>query len=701
MSWFLLFLLANLFAAGCGSNNLTLKDWRDLPDEQYTIPPFASHLADYKIALDPGHGGNAHLPGYKRGPTGKREAVMNLNVALLLKEFLERTGASVVLTRQDERFVALAERAKIAEKAGCDFMISLHHNASRNPRTNYSAVFYHLTPDYSPFSMDLARNIYFGLVEALRLPQVMDKGLLTDTLIYPAGFGLLRRSKIPAILLESSFYSNPAEEKRLTNLRYNRREAYGIFMGLARWAAGGIPGAEKISPGDTTASKQPTITYRLFDGLEKSRPDKAGGIKIFSQSVSARLDGRAIAVDVSGDNSTARLRPDSTLSNGVHLVQVSLENMFKNHNLPRVDTLIVAAPVDSIHFDVVTPYVPADPQARIPVTVSLYDADSEPVWDSTEVTLSASKGSVFPTHSRLKHGRASFYFRSEAEMGLATLTAEANSHGDTLFLSLAPEGHSWILSGTVHDDSTGQPLSGVEISLTDSIRTTTDGNGFYFFLNPPLVSDKVAARRDGFAGMTLPFAADSLKSQIVDFHLAANLGGLLHGEDVILDAALGGAKQGHVFPNGISAAAANLTLVKLLADTLRWAGARPILIRNGDETLSPKERIRTVNQIPEGWYLKIGYEKTATDSMVVQTTIYPANEVGEEIATALLAAFKTVPHVRTIHLQNTRVPEVTLTNKTAVELLLKKKRLGNIQEDLDRIFSAIVQFQRRVARTQN
>ena len=686
---------------GCGSGKLTLKDWQDLPEEHYAIPPFAHQLAQFRIALDPGHGGNAHLAGYKRGPTGKREAVMNLSVALYLKEFLELAGASVFLTREDERFVALADRAELAEQAGCDFMISLHHNASRNPRTNYAAVFYHLTPDYSPFSLDLARNIYFGLVEALRLPQINDRGLLADTLIYPAGFGLLRRSRIPAILLESSFYSNPAEEKRLTNQRYNRREAYGIFLGLARWAAAGVPRAEKITPMQSTADKQPVIAYRLFDGLEKSTSEPGDAISIFSQSVSATVDGRVVPVQVSTDQTTARLQPDSSLSNGYHLVQLSVENMFKNHNLPKVDTLIVAAPVDSIHFDVMTPYLPADPDAQVPVTLTLFDADSAPVWDSTEVSLSASKGSVSPAKTKLVQGRATVYFRSAPDMGLVSLTATADTHTDTLLLSLAPRGHSRILSGIVRDDSTGMPLPDVEISLSDSVRTTTDGNGFYFFLKPPLGSGKVTATRDGFTGRSLPFAGDSLKSEIIDLNLAANLGGVLHGEGVILDAALGGADQGLVFPNGVSAAAANLTLVRLLADTLRWAGARPILVRNGDETLSSKERIRNVNQIPEGWYLKVRYKKAETDSMVVQTTIYPANEVGEKIATALLAAFKTAPDVRTIQLQNTRVPEVTLTNKTAVELLLKKKRLGNIQEDLDRIFSAIVQFQRRVARTQN
>ena len=163
---------------GCANNKLRVREWTELPPVRYTIPPFAKHLAQYKIALDPGHGGLSHLPDYKRGPTGKEEAVMNLNVALHLKEFLQLAGAQVVMTRVEDRFVSLNERAEIAARERCDFLISLHHNAGARSTANYTTVFYHLHPDYSPMSMDLARATYFGLVEALRLPEISPEGLL-------------------------------------------------------------------------------------------------------------------------------------------------------------------------------------------------------------------------------------------------------------------------------------------------------------------------------------------------------------------------------------------------------------------------------------------------------------------------------------------------------------------------------------------
>ncbi|MBA3272728.1 MAG: hypothetical protein H0T11_02505 [Chthoniobacterales bacterium] len=52
---------------------------------------------------------------------------------------------------------------------------------------------------------------------------------------------MLRACKVPAILLESSFYTDPAEEQRLRDAGYNLREAYAIYVGLCEWAYGGRP----------------------------------------------------------------------------------------------------------------------------------------------------------------------------------------------------------------------------------------------------------------------------------------------------------------------------------------------------------------------------------------------------------------------------------------------------------------------------
>jgi hypothetical protein len=68
----------------------------------YPVPLYAKYLKGVRICLNPGHGGDAHQRGFKRGPTGVREAEMNLRVALFLRDLLEHVGAEVLMTRTED-----------------------------------------------------------------------------------------------------------------------------------------------------------------------------------------------------------------------------------------------------------------------------------------------------------------------------------------------------------------------------------------------------------------------------------------------------------------------------------------------------------------------------------------------------------------------------------------------------------------------
>ena len=103
------------------------------------------YLKDLTIVIDPGHGGedggdnSTEPPGYKAGPSGAKEAHMNLRVSLLLRRLLSDAGANVVLTRDSDSTIGLRERAEVANNAkrldgqtGADLFVSVHHNASSN-----------------------------------------------------------------------------------------------------------------------------------------------------------------------------------------------------------------------------------------------------------------------------------------------------------------------------------------------------------------------------------------------------------------------------------------------------------------------------------------------------------------------------------------------------------------------------------------
>ncbi len=318
----------------------------------YVIPPWAKFLRGVKICLDPGHGGDAHKRGFKRGPTGVREAEVNLRVAQYLHDLLRAAGAEVRLTRTDDTDATLAARAAVANDWGADLFISLHHNAVDKPRTNFTTVWYHRDVDYRPANLDLARYLCEGLYDSLALPQITDVPLKSDQLMYKDGFGVLRAAQVTAALTETSFFTNPEEEQRLRTPEWNLREAWGLFLGLARYAAAGLPRARLVEPADGVLIRDPVTTtapqagtgadaggarpaagvlvFELDDGLRGRRAWGSERQMILSDTIVVRIDGYRVPHEFTNEGYRLRvvLPPETTF--GPHRVEVQFMNKNKN-----------------------------------------------------------------------------------------------------------------------------------------------------------------------------------------------------------------------------------------------------------------------------------------------------------------------------------------------------------------------------------
>lgn len=313
-----------------------------------SLPPYVRHLAGMRICLDPGHGGDAHRPNYKRGPTGLREAEVNLRVALILRDLLEASGAVVFMTRREDVCLHpkddedLRLRAEVANRNNCDLLLSIHHNAGP-PEANYSSVWYHGDVDHSPASLDVGRHVAAALMDELRLPQQLEVPVLSDRLIFPrSGFRLLRLAQVPAILCESSFHSNPEEEERLRDPDYNRREARALFTGLARYALGGIPRAILIEPADGTvpASGHAEVVFELDDGLRSRKGWGWDRRMILKDSIIVRVgDTKWLYTYDEQSNRVSFYLPDR--EPGSLRIGVQFENLFKHSNTRPWHTLQV------------------------------------------------------------------------------------------------------------------------------------------------------------------------------------------------------------------------------------------------------------------------------------------------------------------------------------------------------------------------
>ncbi len=314
--------------------------WTDAPDPDFALPPYARFLEDVVIVLDPGHVGQRDRGGsWKRGPTGLREAEVNLRVAHFLRDFLLAAGANVTLTREIDESLDLADdddldqRAEVANRMQADLLLSIHHNAADSPKANYTTVWYHRGPDHSPASLDAARHILFGLHDALRLPQHVEVGLQNDFLIYPnGGFRLLRSARVPAVLSESSFHTNPQEEARLRDPLYNRREAYGLFLGMARWAKCGLPRARIVEPADGPQRGKP-LTIALDDGLTSRGGMGREFPKIRRDSIRVELNGAPLPFEVDLRRGTLRVDALATRGSGPLALTIDFENVFGQHVL--------------------------------------------------------------------------------------------------------------------------------------------------------------------------------------------------------------------------------------------------------------------------------------------------------------------------------------------------------------------------------
>lgn len=192
------------------------------------------HLADaptspvkgLTIAIDPGHGGDALGA---LGSTGLYEKDVNLRLSYYLKELLETNGASVVLTRTDDRDVELIERVKIAVAAHADLLISMHNNSigsSVDPlRPKGTSTYY-----YQPQAIELSRDIY-------------DKLLSMNPSLDAFGnveldFAVIRHAhQMPAVLVEGLFMSYPPDEMMLMDEQFDRTFVQAIYDGLVAYLA--------------------------------------------------------------------------------------------------------------------------------------------------------------------------------------------------------------------------------------------------------------------------------------------------------------------------------------------------------------------------------------------------------------------------------------------------------------------------------
>ena len=169
-----------------------------------------------KVVIDAGHGGD-YDPGAVYA--GRREKDDNLRLALAVGNILENNGVDVFYTRVTDVYDSPLEKARMANRSDADLFVSLHRNAALEPGRGSGTMT--LVYEEEGIAEDLAESIN----NELRKTGFQDLGIFErpDLIV-------LRRTSMPAVLVEAGFIDNPED-----NARFDRE-----FEAVAQAIADGI-----------------------------------------------------------------------------------------------------------------------------------------------------------------------------------------------------------------------------------------------------------------------------------------------------------------------------------------------------------------------------------------------------------------------------------------------------------------------------
>ena len=633
------------------------------------IPAYARHLKDFKICLDPGHGGQGHISDYKRGPTGVREANVNLQVARHLRDMLQKAGATVVMTRIDDSYVSLATRSQIANESGAHFFISLHHNGIDNPKTNYTSTWYHGDADDSRQSLDLARYIQHEVSDALRLPSAPATGLYSDKLVTASGFGVLRLTECPAVLCEASFLSNPEEEARLKKDDYLRNEAYGYFLGIARYVAAGFPKGVLVEPQPETIiqTRTPRLQIRVMDGLHQRGAWMLKRQQVFTNSIQVKVDGVRVLHHYDPDTDLITVAIEKPLASGVHFVQTELVNYYGNHSLPSSQWFKVAPPATTLYLSAWTDTLPADGKSYVGISVNGHDAEGTPIADGERIYAQTSNGTLTATHQLSKDGSADFYLYAPDSPGTATVEVSYGKNHASLTINFTDTDMA-IMQGQVSDADAGKPLQDVQLQMDPNLTTATDAQGHFFITTDPAskvpVETTLYISKVGYYPNKHKVNITPNQATIVRSKLQPIAGGAFASTVIILDSR--------------SDTPTTKKLIETLKELLELAGAETYNIHTPGQALTIEERIKTINAIEgRGYYLQINHTPQNGDEPVVAAH-YRGNQVTETFLKRILEQFnETLFKTPIVTVQDRTTPEIQQTNKMAMTLEIRSLNQQN------------------------
>ena len=236
-------------------------------------------MADYRIALDAGHGGSDPGAVYK----GRQEKEATLDLTLAVGDILKKNGIDVYYTRTTDEYETPFKKATDANNSGADLFVSIHRNSSENPN-QYSGV-ETLVYSYTGLKAEVARNIN---------NQLEDAGFKNLGVDERKNLVVLKRTKMPAVLVEAGFINNDKD-----NYLFDE-EFDSIAQAIADGILESIPSGR---PGNTTSNKSNrTDNNNNSNNNSNNNNSSNSQMNNSGRTASAPIDSTAMVNSIPPDN---------------------------------------------------------------------------------------------------------------------------------------------------------------------------------------------------------------------------------------------------------------------------------------------------------------------------------------------------------------------------------------------------------------
>lgn len=184
----------------------------------------ADKCRNYVVCLDAGHGGDDVGA---QGLAGQYEKEETLKLALLVKEYLESAGVTVIMTRETDKKVSLAERREIAENNGADLLLSLHRNIYEGTE-DVNGIEAWINNSRPADAKKLSENILRCVAQ--EVPGVKNRGVKWGTMDNVNENYGINKASMTSLILETGFMSSIYDSKLFE--QYLEEYAKGIARGV-------------------------------------------------------------------------------------------------------------------------------------------------------------------------------------------------------------------------------------------------------------------------------------------------------------------------------------------------------------------------------------------------------------------------------------------------------------------------------------